>query len=541
MKHAFRILSVVMVLIMAAAIITPVCAQSGTATIKVTVENTSGQPISGARVVVTATLPGGSQTYVATTNYYGRATLTFNIDYDACGSIKVLAKKYHAAAEYDKFWEVDKTYSYTIKLSSNTTSSITNAGMRSSWYGANDPYDLNATLGYPPPVQWGKANKRMSSFFSGSQPVEILLVGKVDATLGTPSKNGAILWFDPPAWPPADSSVTFSTPDDVDLEAKLNYYDSQGIKVFLQVEPGWSPVENLIDLTMMKFSGHPSVIGFGVDVEWYNNSVDGEDGKKVDDAVASQWESRVKYYNPRYQLFLKHFAYSGSDYKLPDNYRGDIVFVDDSQGFSNKTEFVNEMAEFSKKFAPNDVMFQIGYDSRFDPINVPPDRKWWKNEAKPIPQTLGNALKNKVSSQANGQNVGIIWVDFTMRDPLIFGDPTSTGDSANAIFPKYDPPPYPTYSQWQPGTYYETGTVVGYDGNGYTCIQSHTSQVGWEPPFVPALWQPVPSGSTSWEPNVAYAVGVEVTYGGKTYTCLQAHTSLVGWEPPKVPALWKLK
>jgi len=49
------------------------------------------------------------------------------------------------------------------------------------------------------------------------------------------------------------------------------------------------------------------------------------------------------------------------------------------------------------------------------------------------------------------------------------------------------------------------------------------------------------SGATAWAPNVAYKVGDLVSYGGKTYSCIQAHTSLVGWEPPIVPALWALK
>src|SRR5438270_13494461 len=43
----------------------------------------------------------------------------------------------------------------------------------------------------------------------------------------------------------------------------------------------------------------------------------------------------------------------------------------------------------------------------------------------------------------------------------------------------------------------------------------------------------------AWAPNVAYSVGTLVTYGGHTYKCLQAHTSQVGWEPPNVPALWQ--
>jgi chitinase len=44
----------------------------------------------------------------------------------------------------------------------------------------------------------------------------------------------------------------------------------------------------------------------------------------------------------------------------------------------------------------------------------------------------------------------------------------------------------------------------------------------------------------TWAPNVSYTVGQQVTYGGHTYQCLQGHTSQVGWEPPNVPALWQL-
>ncbi|GJM77517.1 hypothetical protein HMSSN139_00130 [Paenibacillus sp. HMSSN-139] len=44
----------------------------------------------------------------------------------------------------------------------------------------------------------------------------------------------------------------------------------------------------------------------------------------------------------------------------------------------------------------------------------------------------------------------------------------------------------------------------------------------------------------AWATNTAYAVNDTVTYNGSTYTCLQAHTSLVGWEPSNVPALWQI-
>ena len=41
---------------------------------------------------------------------------------------------------------------------------------------------------------------------------------------------------------------------------------------------------------------------------------------------------------------------------------------------------------------------------------------------------------------------------------------------------------------WTPGTFYGVGAKVSYSSRNYTCQQSHTSQVGWEPPNTPALW-----------------------------------------------------
>ena len=41
-----------------------------------------------------------------------------------------------------------------------------------------------------------------------------------------------------------------------------------------------------------------------------------------------------------------------------------------------------------------------------------------------------------------------------------------------------------------------------------------------------------------WAAETAYAPGVRVRYGDKLYRCEQAHTSQTGWEPPAVPALW---
>lgn len=41
-----------------------------------------------------------------------------------------------------------------------------------------------------------------------------------------------------------------------------------------------------------------------------------------------------------------------------------------------------------------------------------------------------------------------------------------------------------------------------------------------------------------WAVGVEYAAGQRIRYEDKLYRCEQAHTSQEGWEPPAVPALW---
>lgn len=41
-----------------------------------------------------------------------------------------------------------------------------------------------------------------------------------------------------------------------------------------------------------------------------------------------------------------------------------------------------------------------------------------------------------------------------------------------------------------------------------------------------------------WGADVAYVVGDRRREADKLYKCIQAHTSQAGWEPSKVPALW---
>lgn len=100
----------------------------------------------------------------------------------------------------------------------------------------------------------------------------------------------------------------------------------------------------------------------------------------------------------------------------------------------------------------------------------------------------------------------------------------------------------PAYKVGEP---YPVGYVFSYEGKTYKVRQTHITQADWKPDAVLALYEVVPDapaggGTPAWQASVSYKVNDTVTYQSKTYKCLQAHTSQVGWEPAAVPALWSL-
>jgi hypothetical protein len=254
------------------------------------------------------------------------------------------------------------------------------AGVRSSAYGIKP---------FPGPSEWETAVRAMSDYYPGSTPVAVWIVGRFNRP------RTCRLEF--PGVATAVTNVQFTDADK--HEAYLDAFDRAGIKVFLQVEPGNADMKTLIDLVLGRYGRHPCVIGFGVDVEWYREADRPKAGVPVDDATGRQWEGWVKAHNPSYRLFIKHW----NQLWLCPTYRGDIVFVDDSQIVKSADALVAEFEAFGKYFKPNVVMFQIGY---------PSDRPWWSRLAVP-PQTLGQAIAAKVE-----QPCGIIWVDFTLKEVL---------------------------------------------------------------------------------------------------------------------------
>jgi hypothetical protein len=253
------------------------------------------------------------------------------------------------------------------------------AGLRASDYGISP---------FPSPSWWVDSIGSMASRFPGSTGEQVAVVVE---TFGKAGKGGCWAHFPNPSpgtsWP----NVVF---DDADLfESTFDAFDANSIRVWLQVEPAQCDVPMLVDLVMQRYGSHSSVIGFGVDVEWYRKDV-ARDGKAVTDAEAAAWVAKTRTYDPAYLVFVKHWLTE----KMPPTHRDGLVFIDDSQGHGSLEAMVNEFGTWGETFAPSPVGFQYGYAS---------DRKWWSKLADP-PRTVGNALLARIPNTRD-----LLWVDFT--------------------------------------------------------------------------------------------------------------------------------
>ena len=256
------------------------------------------------------------------------------------------------------------------------------AGLRASNYGISP---------FPSSSWWVDSIKSMSSRFPGSAGDQVAVVVEV---LGGGGRGNCWAHFPNPSpgttWP----NVVF---DDADLfQPSFAAFDQNNIQVWLQVEPASCDVPMLIDLVMQRYGNHPSVIGVGVDVEWYRKDIS-RDGKPVTDAEAAAWVGKTRTYNTNYQVFLKHWLTE----KMPPGYRTGLVFIDDSQGHGSLDAMVSEFAVWGQTFTPSPVGFQYGYRS---------DKKWWSKLADP-PGTIGNALLAQIQNTRD-----LLWVDFTAYD-----------------------------------------------------------------------------------------------------------------------------
>ncbi len=269
----------------------------------------------------------------------------------------------------------------TILINAQSENSDIIAGVRASRILSSYPNNQ-----FPSPLYWSNASEFISDKFTNSNSAAIWIVSLYLSggytQLNFPNPGGSYQY------------VYFINNDQ--NESYLTLFDQKGIKVWLQVEPGAAKIDTLIHIVLNKYKHHPCVAGFGIDVEWYNTqSVPG--GQKVTDAEAKRWENKVKSIDSNYTLFLKHYGQAW----MPPTYRGNILFVDDSQDFTSLNSMVSEFKSWGNRFKPNKVAFQFGY---------PVDKPWWSKLADPV-KTIGNALLSNVSNC-----YGVFWVDFTLND-----------------------------------------------------------------------------------------------------------------------------
>ena len=99
---------------------------------------------------------------------------------------------------------------------------------------------------------------------------------------------------------------------------------------------------------------------------------------------------------------------------------------------------------------------------------------------------------------------------------------------------------------WAAGIDYEADQRIRYGEKLYRCVQSHTSQAGWEPPAVPALFTEVakPGEIPVWKQPTgaqdAYNTGDLVHYpdaDGPVYRCTIDNNV---WSPADYPQGWEV-
>ncbi len=254
------------------------------------------------------------------------------------------------------------------------------AGLRASSYGIEP---------FPASGWWITSTRQMAGYVPGSAPAVIWIVGVIQE-----SDNACQLNFPAPATGGPYEHILFDSEDF--NESYLQAFDAQGMQVWLQVEPGVADIGTLVDLILDRYGRHPSVIGVGVDVEWYRNDVN-PDGKPVTNAEAQAWVTRIRAHNPNGRLFLKHWETA----QMPSTYRDGVVFIDDSQTLDDLDAMVAEFKVWGQTFSPAPVGFQFGYRG---------DRPWWvllNNPPRTITQALHNAIPNATD---------FYWVDFTARE-----------------------------------------------------------------------------------------------------------------------------
>ncbi|MDH3277978.1 MAG: HYR domain-containing protein, partial [Nitrosopumilus sp.] len=274
------------------------------------------------------------------------------------------------------------------------------AGWRSSQYGDY----LSSGHDQSDPDYWISVAQQMTAKFPGFTPGGVLVIGEIDGAPGTATST--FLPFPKPAG--TYPNVNFGTTDTI--EPLLDAYDSAGLKVYLQVESADADIPMLMNLIMDRYKHHPSVIGFGVDAEWYHEAQFPGWGRPLTDSEVNAWAAQVKTFDPDYDLLVKHWDASYLSNARPDN----VLFLTDSEKIGSLSAATNEYIGWIDHFGDAQVGYQIGY---------PSDQSWWGSLNDPASEIM-----NPVITARPNANIGaIFWVDFSVLAAFPdTGNPTIT-------------------------------------------------------------------------------------------------------------------
>ncbi|MBP5162107.1 MAG: hypothetical protein ILP16_03930 [Spirochaetales bacterium] len=261
------------------------------------------------------------------------------------------------------------------------------AGIRVSSYGMRRSFGEG---NFPSVSDMAGYTGKMESLYEGSTGAVILIVGTVS------EKD----WTCRLAFPLSRRIDQTKSSEEDFYEDYLSAFDKAGYSVWLQVEPGNADLVELAREVMGRYRHHSSVKGFGIDVEWYRPEGTNGYGTVLSNEETERVLSTVREVDPDYTVFVKHW----DNRWLPDLEDG-IIYVNDSQQFRSLDEMKDEFSSWAFLFEPSPVMFQIGYDA---------DRRVWGKMENPA-QELGKALQSEC---VYGNDIGIIWVDFTLKEVI---------------------------------------------------------------------------------------------------------------------------
>lgn len=195
------------------------------------------------------------------------------------------------------------------------------------------------------------------------------------------------------------TSISFNDDNEINHERALSLYDRKGVKAILQFESGNSDVLECLEIAHKKFGHHQSVIGYGIDAEWFftKESPD-QTGIPITDEDTKKWLDRILSYNPSYSLFMKHWE---PEHMPPTFRHRNLWFLSDSQIFKSLDEFMDDFTHWDSSFDNSVSGYQYGY---------PKDRIWWKDISNP-PAEIGKRIVNDLPNPKF-----LFWVDFTANE-----------------------------------------------------------------------------------------------------------------------------